>query len=39
MARVFTVYNCGTGFNRERTEELIGYLGSSLRGCRLSRIP
>jgi hypothetical protein len=28
MARIFTVYNCGTGFNRERTEELIGYLGS-----------
>ena len=32
MARVFTVYNCGTGFNRERTEELIGYLGSITQG-------
>ena len=32
MARVFTVYNCGTGFNRERTDELIGYLGSITAG-------
>ena len=32
MAQVFTVYNCGTGFNRERTEELIGYLGSITSG-------
>lgn len=32
MAEVFTVYNCGTGFNRDRTEELIGYLGSITQG-------
>ena len=32
MAKTFTVYNCGTGFNRERTEELIGYLGSITAG-------
>ena len=32
MAQVFTVYNCGTGFNRERTDELIGYLGSITSG-------
>lgn len=32
MSQVFTVYNCGTGFNRERTEELIGYLGSITAG-------
>ncbi len=32
MAQVFTVYNCGTGFNRERTDELIGYLGSITAG-------
>ena len=32
MAHIFTVYNCGTGFNRERTEELIGYLGSITAG-------
>ena len=32
MAKIFTVYNCGTGFNRERTDELIGYLGSITTG-------
>ncbi|HYZ83219.1 MAG TPA: hypothetical protein VE621_02385 [Bryobacteraceae bacterium] len=32
MARVFTVYNCGTGFNRDRTDELIGYLGTITSG-------
>ena len=32
MPNVFTVYNCGTGFNRERTEELIGYLGTITAG-------
>jgi len=32
MARVFTVYFCGTGFNRERTDELIGNLGSITAG-------
>jgi hypothetical protein len=32
MARVFTVYNCGTGFNRERTEELIANLATITTG-------
>ena len=32
MTRIFTVYNCGTGFNRERTNELIGNLGVITRG-------
>jgi hypothetical protein len=32
MARVFTIYNCGTGFNRDRTDELIGYLGTITLG-------
>lgn len=32
MARVFTVYNCGTGFNRERKDELIGNLGTITAG-------
>lgn len=32
MAQIFTVYNCGTGFNRDRTEELIGYLGTITAG-------
>jgi hypothetical protein len=32
MAQVFTVYNCGTGFNRERTDELVGYLASITAG-------
>ncbi|MCW5966583.1 MAG: hypothetical protein KIT83_21270 [Bryobacterales bacterium] len=32
MAQVFTVYNCGTGFNRDRTDELIGYLGTITAG-------
>src|SRR6188472_1514222 len=32
MAQVFTVYNCGTSFNRERPDELTGYLGSIISG-------
>jgi hypothetical protein len=32
MARVFTVYNCGTGFNRERSEEAIANLASRTEG-------
>ena len=32
MAQIFTVYNCGTGFNRDRTDELIGYLGTITAG-------
>jgi len=32
MPPVFTVYNCGTGFNRDRTEELIGHLGQITAG-------
>jgi hypothetical protein len=33
MARVFTVYNCGTGFNRERTDEVIANLASQTEGA------
>lgn len=32
MPRVFTVYFCGTGFNRERKDELIGNLASITSG-------
>jgi len=32
MARVFTVYNCGTGFNRENEGELIANLGKITQG-------
>lgn len=32
MARVFTVYNCGTGFNRDRTQEVIANLASRTEG-------
>jgi hypothetical protein len=32
MARVFTVYNCGTGFNRDRSQEIIANLASRTEG-------
>ncbi|MCL6501936.1 MAG: hypothetical protein K6T86_04570 [Pirellulales bacterium] len=32
MTRVFTVYNCGTGFNRDQTQELIAHLATRTRG-------
>lgn len=32
MSRVFTVYNCGTGFNRERDEEIIASLAKRTEG-------
>jgi hypothetical protein len=32
MSRVFTVYNCGTGFNRDRTQEVIANLASRTEG-------
>jgi len=32
MTRVFTVYNCGTGFNRDRTDELVANLSSRTGG-------
>ena len=32
MARVFTVYNCGTGFNRDRTQEVIANLATRTEG-------
>jgi hypothetical protein len=33
MPRVFTVYNCGTNFNRERTDEVIANLASRTEGA------
>ncbi|MBV8879639.1 MAG: hypothetical protein JO332_06745, partial [Planctomycetaceae bacterium] len=32
MTRVFTVYNCGTGFNRDRVDELVANLASRTGG-------
>jgi len=32
MSRIFTVYNCGTGFNRDRTDELVANLASRTGG-------
>jgi hypothetical protein len=32
MTRIFTVYNCGTGFNREKTDELVANLASRTGG-------
>jgi len=32
MTRIFTVYNCGTGFNRDRTDELVANLASRTGG-------
>jgi hypothetical protein len=32
MTRVFTVYNCGTGFNRDQTNELIAHLATRTVG-------
>ena len=32
MSRVFTVYNCGTNFNRERTDEIIANLAARTEG-------
>lgn len=32
MPRVFTVYNCGTGFNRDRTDEIIANLATRTEG-------
>ncbi|TVR48915.1 MAG: hypothetical protein EA425_13450 [Puniceicoccaceae bacterium] len=32
MPSVFTVYNCGTGFNRDRTDEVIANLASRTQG-------
>jgi hypothetical protein len=33
MPRIFTVYNCGTNFNRERTDEVIANLASRTEGA------
>jgi hypothetical protein len=33
MPRVFTVYNCGTNFNRERTDEVIANLAARTEGA------
>src|SRR5262249_45296418 len=33
MSRVFTVYNCGTCFNRERTDEVIANLAARTEGA------
>lgn len=32
MTRIFTVYNCGTGFNREKTDELVANLATRTGG-------
>jgi hypothetical protein len=32
MTRSFTVYSCGTGFNRDRTDELVANLASRTGG-------
>ena len=32
MSRIFTVYNCGTGFNRDRQDELVANLASRTGG-------
>src|SRR5262245_20698491 len=37
MTRVFTVYNCGTGFNRDRSEEeVVANLASRTVGGRIA---
>jgi hypothetical protein len=33
MTRVFTVYNCGTNFNRQRTDEVIASLATRTEGA------
>jgi hypothetical protein len=39
MPRVFTVYNCGTNFNRERTDEVIANLAARTEGAENREAP